>query len=156
MNRLCAEWEEMCATYITDMRLISNISPKKKKKKKKTKKTSKVSIKSEIIQTINGPVYQRLIYFLLVIFIGYLHFKCCPSSLILFWKPHAPLPHCLYEGAFQPTHSHLTSLPSPYSWSLSLHKTKSFPSHLCQIRQSSATYADGAMGPSMSTLWLVV
>jgi hypothetical protein len=39
---------------------------------------------------------------------------------------------------------------------LSLHKTKNLSSHWCLTRPSSATYAAGAMGPSVCTLWLVV
>jgi hypothetical protein len=67
---------------------------------------------------------------------------------------HAPvsmrmLPHSL-------THSCLTTLPFPYTGALNLHGTKGFSSHWCQTMPSSATYAAGAMGPSMCTLWLVV
>jgi hypothetical protein len=36
---------------------------------------------------------------------------------------------------------------------LSFHKTKGFPSHWCQIRQSSAKYTTGAMGPCVLFAW---
>jgi hypothetical protein len=55
-----------------------------------------------------------------------------------------------------PTHSCLRVLEFPYAGSSSLHRTKGLPSHWCQIRPSSATYAARATGPSMCTLWLVV
>ena len=54
------------------------------------------------------------------------------------------------------THSHLTTLASPYPGASRSHRTKSLPSHWCQIRPSSATYVSGAMDPSMYTLWLMV
>jgi hypothetical protein len=38
----------------------------------------------------------------------------------------------------------------------SLHSTKDLYFHWCMTRPSSATYAAGAMVPSMCTLWLVV
>jgi hypothetical protein len=55
-----------------------------------------------------------------------------------------------------PTHSHLTALAFPYTGESSLHRTKALSSYWCQPMPSSATYATGAMGPSMYTLWLVV
>jgi hypothetical protein len=54
------------------------------------------------------------------------------------------------------THSHLTILAFPFTRASSLHRTKGLPSHWCQIRWSSATYAPRAMGHSMCTQWLVV
>jgi hypothetical protein len=54
------------------------------------------------------------------------------------------------------THSLLTTLASPYSGSSNLHRTKYLPSHLCQIRASSAIHISGAKDPSMYTLWLLV
>jgi hypothetical protein len=41
----------------------------------------------------------------------------------------------------------------PYTGESSLHRTKGLPSHWCQIRSSCATYAAGAMGPAMCSLW---
>jgi hypothetical protein len=48
------------------------------------------------------------------------------------------------------------SLAFPYTGALNLHRNKGFSSHWCPTRPSSATYAAGAMGCSMCTLWLVV
>jgi hypothetical protein len=42
-----------------------------------------------------------------------------------------------------------------YTGASSLHRTKGLPSHWWQLRESSATYSAGALGPSMCTLWLV-
>ena len=39
---------------------------------------------------------------------------------------------------------------------LSSHRIRGLPSHWCQIRQFSANYAAGTMGPSMCTLGLVI
>ena len=51
---------------------------------------------------------------------------------------------------FHPLHSHLPALNSPTLRHLSsLHRTKDLSSHWCLTRQSSATYAAGAM----YTLW---
>jgi hypothetical protein len=41
----------------------------------------------------------------------------------------------------------------PYTGALSLQKIKGLYSHWCHIKPPSATYAAGAMGPSMCTLW---
>jgi hypothetical protein len=47
------------------------------------------------------------------------------------------------------------SLPAiPLHWASSLHRTKGLSSHRCPKRPSSVTYAAGAMGPCMYTLWL--
>jgi len=54
------------------------------------------------------------------------------------------------------THSHLNTLAFPYTGERSIHRTKGFSSYWCQTMPSSATYAAGAMHPSMCTLWLVV
>jgi hypothetical protein len=56
----------------------------------------------------------------------------------------------------QPIHSCFPVLAFPYNGALSLHRTKDLSSHCCLTNSSSATYAAGAMGPSMCTLWLVV
>ena len=70
-------------------------------------------------------------------------------------SPHVMSPPlCLCEGA--PPHTHpscLTAPVSPYTETSSLHRTKDFPPHWCQIRSSSAIYVSGAMDPS---IWLVV
>jgi hypothetical protein len=60
------------------------------------------------------------------------------------------------EVAHPPTHSCFLVLAFPYTGASSLHRTKDFSSHWCLRGPSSATYAAGAMGPSMCTLWLVV
>ena len=64
-------------------------------------------------------------------------------------QPPYPLPfRGFYEGAPHTPNSFLITLPFPYAGSLRLHRTKDLPS-LWQIRPSSATYAAGAIGPSM-------
>jgi len=55
-----------------------------------------------------------------------------------------------------PTPSCLSALTFPYTGGLSLGETKGFSSLWCLTRPSSATYAAGAMGLSMCTLWMVV
>jgi hypothetical protein len=47
-------------------------------------------------------------------------------------------------------------LAFPCTGASNLHWMKGLFSHWCPTRPSSATYAAGAMGPSMCTLWLVV
>ena len=65
-------------------------------------------------------------------------------------------PPCFYTGA-SPLAPHHPSSPLCWDGTSGLHKTKSLPSHCCQIKPSLATYAIyGAMGPSMFTLWPVV
>jgi hypothetical protein len=96
-----------------------------------------------------------------------------PSKISLS-HPRSP---CFYEGApppthpptptptHPPTHSHthpptpnfqLIALASPYTGSSSLHRTKGFSSNWFEIRQSSATYATGAMGHSICIAWLML
>ena len=53
-------------------------------------------------------------------------------------------------------HFYLTTLASPYVGASSLHRPIGLHSNWCQLRQSSATYAAGAMVLSMCTLWLMV
>ena len=63
-----------------------------------------------------------------------------------------PPSHCFYEGVpppHHPTHFCLTALAFLYAGASRLHRTKGLPSHWCQIRQSSAKYAAGAMDPSL-------
>ena len=55
----------------------------------------------------------------------------------------------LREFSDPPTHSHHTVLAFPYAGASSLYGTKGLTSRWCQIRQSSATYAAGAMVLSM-------
>jgi hypothetical protein len=71
-------------------------------------------------------------------------------------EPPSPIPSALNSLTvlpLQPTHSHLTSLAFPYNRKSSLHRTKGFSSYSYQTMRSSATYAPGAMGPSMCALW---
>jgi len=63
-------------------------------------------------------------------------YKCVPLPIHLPLPPYLPTP--------------------PYTGGYSLGRTKGFSSHWCPTRPSSATYAAGAMGPSMCTLWMVV
>ena len=95
-------------------------------------------------------------YFFCIWYFLYLHFKISfprlPSRSPLF---HSISP-CLYEGTLPPTHSHFPSLAFPYTGTLNPLRPKGHSSHWCPTRPSSATYAAGAMGPSMCTLWLVV
>jgi hypothetical protein len=88
------------------------------------------------------------IYLLLDIF--YLHFKCYLLSLFSHNLPISfPFP-CFYEGVPPPSQSLLPSCPGiPYTQVLSIHSTKGLFSHCCPTRLFSATYAAGAMGPSM-------
>jgi hypothetical protein len=67
-----------------------------------------------------------------------------------------PLSPCFSEGAPLPTHSCLPTLAFPYTGASSLHRTKGLSSQWWPKRPSSATYAAGAMGPSMCTPCLVV
>ena len=50
-----------------------------------------------------------------------------------------------------PTHL-LNATAFLYTGTSSLHRTKGLPSHRCQIRPSSATYAAGVIGPSTCIL----
>jgi hypothetical protein len=65
-----------------------------------------------------------------------------------------PLPLLLWGCSSN--HSHLPSLAFPYTGVSSLQRTKGLSSNWCQIRPFSATYLAGTMGPSMSTLWLMI
>jgi hypothetical protein len=79
------------------------------------------------------------VYISNVIHISFFHFASPPIS--------SPCPY-FYEGVPPFTiHSHLTILAFPYNGALSLHRNKGLSSYRCQIRLSSATYADGAMSP---------
>ena len=98
-----------------------------------------------------------LFYFSFIAYFVYLYLKCYPlSGLSPDTLPHSLSP-CLHEGApHPPIHSHLPVLEFPYTGALSLHRTKGLSSLLMLTKPSSATYAAGAMGPSMCPLWLVV
>jgi hypothetical protein len=58
--------------------------------------------------------------------------------------------------AHQVTQSCFPVLAFPYTGAWNLLRTKGLSSQWCLTRPSSATYAAGAMDPSMCTLWLVV
>jgi hypothetical protein len=71
-------------------------------------------------------------------------------------KTPYPIPHtpCFCEGALLPNHPLQSHYPStPLCWGIepSQDQGPSLP-----LRSYKATYAAGAMGPSMCTLWLVV
>jgi len=69
---------------------------------------------------------------------------------------HLPSP-CFYEGALSPTHPLLSHSPSiPLHWVIKLPQDQGPPHIGCQIRPFSATYAAGAMSPSMRILLLMV
>jgi hypothetical protein len=55
-----------------------------------------------------------------------------------------------------PTYSLLPTIEFLYTGASSLHRTKGLFSHWFPARLFSTTYAAGAMGPSMYSLWLVV
>jgi hypothetical protein len=83
----------------------------------------------------------------------YLHFKCYPlSSFFPLKTPFLITPSL----AHQPTLSCFPVLEFPYTEASSFHRTKGLSPHWCPTRPFSATYAAGALGPSMCTLWLVV
>jgi hypothetical protein len=95
------------------------------------------------------------------IFIGYfiyLHFKCYPLSQSS--PPETLYPILLLLLLWRCTlHTYPLYLPAlefSYTGASSLQGTKGLSSHWCLTRPSSATYAAGAMGPSICTLWLVV
>lgn len=94
-------------------------------------------------------------YLLVILFIYILNVILFPVS-----SPKPPYPTLCYVSMSvfpQPTpQSCLSTLAFPHTGAFNLHRTKSLPSHWYQIKPSSATYAVGAMGPSMCILWLVV
>jgi hypothetical protein len=67
-------------------------------------------------------------------------FPLCKAPIIF------PIPLASMRVLPPPTHSHLTTLVSPYSGASSLHRTNGLPSHWCPTRLSSATSAARAMG----------
>ena len=71
-----------------------------------------------------------------------------------------PSPASMRLLPYSATHSCLSSLAFPYPGSTSPHRNKGLPSHGCQTRQSSATYAAGVIPHppthTLCTLLLVV
>ena len=74
------------------------------------------------------------LFSLFIAYFIYLHFKCYPPSQFTLHKNSMP-PTSMRVLLHLPTH--------PGSWSL--HRTRELPSQWWSIRQSSATYAAGAM-----------
>ena len=79
-----------------------------------------------------------------------------PFPLFSLKSPYPNPPASMRVLAQPSTHFCRTTLAFPYTGALSLRRTKGLPSHCCQIRLSSATYAAVVMSPSMCTLWLVI
>jgi hypothetical protein len=96
-----------------------------------------------------NAILNALIFDIFINYFIYLHFNHCPPHLLLPFASKRVLLH-------PPTHSQLTPPTFPFAGSTSLHRTKSLPSHWCQISQPSATYVAGTMDTLMYTLWLVV
>ena len=95
-----------------------------------------------------------MLFFLLIGYFIYLHFKCYPPPWFLLHKPPIPPPSptSMRVLTYPPTHSCLTALAFQYASASSFHRTKGIPYHWCKIKQSSATYA---MGSSMCMYSLV-
>ena len=95
--------------------------------------------------------FSSLVFFLIGYFF-YLNFKCYPLSWFLIQNPPITTPSpCL------PIHPVL--LPGPgisLHWGIEPSQDQGPLPHWCLTRPSSATYAAGAMGPFMCTLWLLV
>jgi hypothetical protein len=97
----------------------------------------------------------RISFFLFLLFILFIYITNA-IPLPSFPSTNPLVLPCLYEGApHLPTFSCLSALAFPYPGSSSLHRTKGLPSHCCQIWQSSATYAAGAMHGSPHVCSLV-
>jgi hypothetical protein len=78
-----------------------------------------------------------VVFLFLIGYFVYLHFKCFFSRCLL-CKP--PIPYPLPPASMRlfphpPTHSHLSTLASPYTGASSLHRTKDLPSHCGFSRQ---------------------
>jgi hypothetical protein len=86
-----------------------------------------------------------------LLFFIYLHFRCSLPSLSPLQPPHPIPPPFASKRVLLHSPTHF-----PFAGASSLHRTKDLSSHWSRTRQSSATCAAGAMGPSMCTLWLVV
>ena len=91
-------------------------------------------------------------YFIAILFIyisNVVSFLFSPAQILY----PIPLPFTSMKVIpYSPTHSHLTTLATPYAEVSSLHRTKGLPSQWYQINKSSATYISGAMVPSMCIL----
>lgn len=55
-----------------------------------------------------------------------------------------------------PTNSCITGLSSSFTHTSSLLRTKGFPTHWCEIRQSSVVYVTGVIDLNTYILWLVI
>jgi hypothetical protein len=94
-------------------------------------------------------------YFLLDILCIYIS-NVIPFPSFFSGEPLPPPLPCFYEDAPPPTRTfRLTTLAFFYTGASSFHRTKGFSSHWCQTIPSSATYAAGAMGPSLHVYSLV-
>jgi len=94
-------------------------------------------------------------FFKLDIFIYISNDSPFPGFLSISPLSHFPSPF-FYNGVPPPKLPTLsTSSPwhSSLYWGSSLGRTKGFSSHRCPTRPSSATYAAGAMGLSLCTIW---
>ena len=90
-----------------------------------------------------------LLLFLLAIFCIYIS-NVSPFLVSYPETPYPNLPPPASEGAPSPTHQFpLPALTFPYTGAPSSHRIKGLSSHWCLTRPSSATYAAGAMGPSL-------
>jgi hypothetical protein len=111
------------------------------------------------LRTLNSNftigLYNSTLFFSFIGYFLYLHFKYYPLSRSPLWKPPIPSPLPLPLWGCYP-HSLLPALAFPYTGALNTLRPKSYFSQWCPTRSSSATYAAGAMGPSMCILWLVV
>ena len=104
-----------------------------------------------IIYQFSIFIYTKFLIFLLDTFFIYI------SNFIPF--PSFPSENTLthpYSVAHQPTYSHFPVLAVPYTGASSLLRTKGPSSKRCPTRPFSATYAAGAVGPYICTLWLVI
>jgi hypothetical protein len=94
-----------------------------------------------------------IFFFIIIIYFLYLHFKCYTFSWYLLQKnpiPPSPPPPC------SPTYPLWLPGPSiPLHWVIEPSQDQGL-SHWWPTRPYSATYTNGAVGPSMCTLLLVV
>jgi hypothetical protein len=96
-----------------------------------------------------------LTFVLVILFLHYKYYPPCQFPLHELPTLHPP--PCFYEGAPPPNHPslpHLPSIPLCRGIKSSLDQGSLLP--LMPHKKSSATYAAGAMGPSMCILWLLV
>jgi hypothetical protein len=96
----------------------------------------------KVCTTKPGFSFSFIRYFL------YLHFKCYTLSWFPLWKPLIPSP-C--------SSTHPLPCPGiPLNWCIEPSQDQGPLLPLMTYKPSSATYAAGAITPSMCTLWLVV